>query len=108
MINLDAQALQQIYSATDADDVLQIMTHNNIQYNRSSGVLRGGKTKKIRKNRKTKKIRKNRKTRKYKKQKGGFIYKPNAKRKRLTTNLFLKTKTSGRSTRRSTRRSSRR
>ena len=28
-----AQALQQIYSATDADDVLQIMTHNNIQYN---------------------------------------------------------------------------
>ena len=47
-------------------------------------------------------------SRSYKKQKGGFIYKPNAKRKRLTTNLFLKTKTSGRSTRRSTRRSSRR
>ena len=92
-----AQALQQIYSATDADDVLQIMTHNNIQYNRSSGVLRGGKTKKIRKNRKTKKIRK------YKKQRGGFTYKSNAKRKRLTS-LFSK----NRSTKSSRTKSSRR
>jgi len=79
-----SQALQQIYSATDASDVLDILTHNNIQYNRSSGILRGGKTRKIRKNRKTRKIRK------YKKQRGGFTYKPNAKRKRLTTSLFSK------------------
>lgn len=83
-----AQALQQIYGADDADDILNILTHNNIQYNRSNGILRGGKTKKIRKNRKTKKIRK------YKKQRGGFTYKPNAKRKRLTTSLFSKNRSS--------------
>ena len=91
-----AQALQQMYGASDADDILNILTHNNIQYNRSSGVLRGGKTRKIRKNRKTRKIRK------YKKQRGGFTYKPNAKRKRLTSSLFSKnrSRTSSRSSRR--------
>jgi hypothetical protein len=64
------------------------LTRNSIQYNRSSGILRGGKTRKIKKNRKTKKIRK------YKKQRGGFTYKPNAKRKRLTTSLFSKNRSS--------------
>jgi len=91
--NKYALALQQLYEATDEEDVRNILSINNILYTRKSGDMKGGKTKK---------------KRKYKKQRGGFTYRPNAKRKSLATSLFSKTRSSRtRSSRRSSRKSSR-
>jgi len=98
------RAWQEIYDPkTTVQDIPTILRSHNIIYEKN-GVMKhkleksqnGGKTRKIRK---------------YKKQKGGFTYRPNAKRKRLTTSLFSRNRTRSsrtRSSNRSSRRSSKR
>jgi chromosome segregation ATPase len=74
--NKYALALQQLYEVDNVDAAIMILSNNNISLNRNTGTVRGGNTTK--------------KNRKYKKQKGGFTYKHNAKRQRITTSLFSK------------------
>lgn len=74
--NKYAMTLQQLYEVDNADAAIMILTNNNIAFNRNTGTIRGGNTTK--------------KNKKYKKQKGGFTYKNNAKRQRITTSLFSK------------------
>jgi DNA repair exonuclease SbcCD ATPase subunit len=74
-------ALKQLRNAADEDDVNTILLKNNIGKS-NNGKINGGKRFK--------------KTKKNRKQKGGFTYKTNSKRNRLTTTSSIRSSVKGR------------
>ena len=80
------QAFQQLQGASDADDVVTILTNARLLTTRD-GRIKGGK-----------------KTKKNRKQKGGYTYKVNSKRRSISTTSSSRSSASGRGLGRSKRR----